>query len=664
MELSKLPSEILGLILDSASVSFALLRLWKCGNRILNAKLSSGITYVDWRHSSLLPSQVPSLLFDLPNLRNVTLKLGDYHHVDQCSWKSTITRLPRGLQTLRIGRPQHGSSFDEAFLLPQAIPDPDITPSIASNEQVCPLEMLFPELTTLYINRMDSSVVLTLTTFPSTLTRLRIPDVEFAPRATTTPLLMSVLPRSLIHFDTRIQVFFGFRTTDQTRSQAFLKDWTDAPPLLEHIREIAFWRSPPRDLNWMPRTLTKCQLKGINQSDASIQSLPPALISVHFNGFISTLGSLDWVQVIPRSLTTLALERQAWFYDLQSVIDLLPRSLTHLSVPNARLNSLYPRQRRRRLQLKGALAIERASWPPNLIHLACSIESLPLGLLALLPRTIAVLKLTYNSQRSKVCLKLVAAEIAPHLESFSLSTIRAHRFFSLQIDGALPSSLTEVIVTPQTINSSGPTRDSIEQLPKSVTSLTMRSSSGSTAPSDNRYFGSWKRPLQLPPRLTNLDIEEMSFSWFAALPRSLTRLSIRALRIPLVTQGVDEMDVFRGLPPNLTELRVERSNGCHPGHHRKNPPTLSPLSFQHTHLPLLRKLVIERHGTFPSAALRNLPKSLTCLIIFVEDPQENDISCLSNKLIDIEINDEIIAHGLLEMKKYSVLKNRRHLLYH
>lgn len=102
-ELAALPSELLDCILGNERSSFLILRLWKCGNKIMNAKLSESITYVSLSHADVSTSRYPRFLPQLRKLRHLALSSNVSLMLD-CpqEWNLELAKLPASLEHLEL----------------------------------------------------------------------------------------------------------------------------------------------------------------------------------------------------------------------------------------------------------------------------------------------------------------------------------------------------------------------------------------------------------------------------------------------------------------------------------------------------------------------------------------------------------------------------------
>lgn len=599
MDLLRFPTEILGLIVSFPSTSYLLLRLWKCGNKALTARLAMGVTEVHWQHESHLRSTFPSLVFDLPKLHHLTLVAPAGLMTNTSRWHSVLDSLPKGLQTLHLV-----ASGEGPFLLSRA-------------NQV-DLNTLLPSLSTLILQSSYLKMVQALTLqLPSNLTRLSL-DVLIS---SVEPRFASYLPRSLRYLGGMVSIKCYWTMIDKSHMAQLMRDisddWSHAPPHLEHIELLNFHQSPST-LPWLPRTLLSCKLDPIIWSLDMASSLPPKLqkLCISSNGAINESG---W-DALPKNLTSLACRTS--FNSDPVYLSELPQSLKYLSIDSFADLSGQPHRFRAKIGRHGVLA---PNLLPNLrtLHLF-NLKSLRPEIIKSLPTGLTELSLTIG-YLTNTHLRLRGDAFPKSLKSLSLRIGNARITYTAEIVGALPSSLTFFRFLSYSARCFGVPRQSIESLPDSISSLKLASisrySDDVRSVYMNRAFGPWKAPLKLPMSLTSVSLAECLSSWFPSLPRSLTKLKVAILRIPVISQRLLEMDIFEGLPPKLTELNcIEMDHfGGVPTASKAN--IVSHLSFSKTIIPALTSLRICT-PKFPHTVLKNLPRGLKSLAIQLDIPTE------------------------------------------
>lgn len=570
LSLLHFPPELLGLILSFPSSSHLILRLWKCGNKALTARLALSVTEVHWQHSNILVGRFPSLLLELPNLRHLTVFAHNQLISSPLQMKSTLEQLPKGLQTL-------------TFKFPQS--------TIFFGPPVSPLRELFPSLQTLGLHQSISwdKYAHSLSSLPENLTRLELPELRL-PTAEY-PHIMSILPRTLLYLDCYVTLNTP-RVVAKESIDAHLKDWSLAPPQLKHIRSIVY--EGDLDSRWLPRTLESCRFS--STSSKAMTALPDSLTDL----FVRIPMTEGWSARLPPRLTALETRVTMINDDVPLVISDLPPGLTFLKAGDTLdLDHTHPRGPK-----KGSQSLlHEDKWPPKLETLNMTVTSLRPDYLARIPLSVTDLSLRVVRQCSRNHhLKVPGHVFGPNLKTLKLESFHQSIPMSFDIVGNLPSSMTSISIINHSDRSVGLSRKCIESLPDSITDLDISSDSQL-----HREFGSWKVPLKLPMSLTSLRTSILASGWFSSLPRSLKEIELDALNIPLMSQGALEMDVFEGLPSGLEVLKVTLFHH-HPGTPKSSTVLTLPLSFSKARLPVLKVLAIyDSYVTFPYSMLQYLP---------------------------------------------------------
>lgn len=656
--LSNLPSDILGLILSTPASSFLLLRLWKCGDLLLNAKLSAGVTSVDLRHSPVLDSRFPLLLVELLKLRSLSL------HSDAAGFAlprmmSQLPKLSKELHELEMSGPWASSFLKPTFVLPPNH-DADCAPVLTS------LRGILPSLQTLRIlnTRQTPDLLGAIPFLPSSLTCLGRMHIEISHSHRN---IMSVLPRTLVRFEASIHFVFRWTTTNsETKAliNAIKMDWAQAPPNLQHIDQI-LCQSCPDSWDWLPKSLLSADIGGFNWNASSMPSFPSVCTTLK-----NTIhrDSLDFQNIKPPPHLT-DIQLSATEISGANIAE-LPRRLTRLVIHNSQELDwrvlLPPEYLENRIgSMKPPL--KPLDWPPHLSVLILSPTSLHQNPLAHLPTTITDLKLIFWRPKNRV-VRLNAnifggGGLSSNLKRLELQCGSNEGYLSFEIIGTLPSSLHSLIIKAKSENGAMPRTQIETAFPESLTELELTHEGP-----HNRKLGSWDVPLKLPSRLTSLKISELASGWLSTLPHTLVKLDLTNLIIPLLTQKVIEMDVFQGLPPNLTYLSIFTSNRHHPDvPDEAKVNTMPLLSFSQTKLPQLRVLLLSSQLTrFPTSTVANLPRGLQQLSINFAD-SIYFVDLLPTGLVDLKINGTSVFK-LTEQNQDTEgsikLRERLQLLYH
>ena len=295
--LSHLSSAVLGLIVDSSRSFYVYLRLYLCGNRSLNSKLSSGVTRIKLvGKGPLAISEFPRSVLSLCALRRLTIESTSPVVDDPLEWRNIINSLPPTLERLKLsfagvemflldGTPRSADDYS-CFLHPKG-------PSLL----VC-LGLRFPHLHTLKL--YDSFAPLRLQpkdylSLPSNLTCLGLDHIEYEE-----PFL-SLLPRSLTHLD----VDLDLTQVDRTK---LAQDWSLAPPNLQTVTSMSFEHNDP---SFLPSSLTQTNLYIIGPPLSLPRNLRTLCIQLKSNR-ASRLEAymVEQLGALPSTLVKLSLARE------------------------------------------------------------------------------------------------------------------------------------------------------------------------------------------------------------------------------------------------------------------------------------------------------------------------------------------------------------------
>lgn len=558
LSLAHLPAEILGQILELQGLSPALVNLWKCGNRILNAKISSHVTEVDLKGLPFCSFAPPRLLFQLRSLYSLSLTC----ELDCAFFPEFMAQLPDTLVNLEIKRAVQSEAYQ---------PPCSSKLSIDMHERFPLLETFFLEAPRGFKGGYGSILL------PHTITHLSLHvfclvygEVEGAPESL---LYMADLPRTLIQLSGTLEMQIYDLDDDY-----LYEDWSNAPPGLEQIDWIEFTQKVPIDFYWLPRQLKWVEWMtghwGISRPEVLAESLPPTLASFSLSGMCCSYpdaGPLrgEFLGALPTTLRLLDLD----IYDIGDVTP-LPSALTQLKASLGDLFSAledsWEDEKRR-----GVRATWLDYWPPHLTSLSCLISELTSTKVELLPRSLTFLDLTFWAS---VNFEFDGSLLPPNLVQLELQAQKKYI-----ITGMLPRSLVELNFRDTTPTVRSP-------LPSSVTKV-----------STNTTLG-----LDLHEGILELYLAQCEFYELASLPRSLT-----ALKINIMVMHQDSIDIFDTgslfgpLPPGLRYLRVI-------GGGLPMSVALDPARPLRVVLPGLETLHLP-HTKFPSEFLRELPSSLKVL---------------------------------------------------
>lgn len=573
--LSVLPPHALDQILGQVACSYLVIRLWLCGDRKFNVKLSKGLSLLALNGHLFSDSPFPRLVFEFHQLRYLTVSSPKRLTRATFRWPEIVKMLPRSLESLTI------SHNDDVNDLPW--------PAMESLSRLHTFVMQGP-----VVNYFPSSIFPAL---PASLTKLSAPLDFHYPSGDRAPL--SNLPRALLILQGFKLSFVQYQTN--AAAESFASDLLNAPPNLQLFEPVLWpqsyaaqvapseeWILPSlTELDWA-RIPTPYWTQPLALSLLSKPSINLQTLRIHFADLQA--------DSLPRSLTTLSLHIYR-ATDLLSQIKLLPRSLTSLSLSSeARLHHNE--------EHFGAWAtVDGCQWPPDLIDLALVGSAVPSQHLANLPQTINKLSIAIaHTLQKSVSTKL----LPPSLTDLQLTTFSK---VSLDFD-----HLKTCILIPQ----QGPGEDeyTLDNLaPASLTHLVIPMKFRADRPNS--------KPPTLPAGLTTLCVSSWPCSWFECLPRGLQHFETETLdgtsESPLTASG----RLFDALPPSLKQLKVTGRTSTTP-----NSSVLPPQNFDS--VPSLQVLVLLMpvHSSF----LHLVPRSLTHLEFMPRSIKEESLPLLPPRL--------------------------------
>lgn len=588
MRLDLFPPEILGCILGFSSTSYLVIRLWKCGDHVLNKKLAMGVTTTTLRQHPQVATQWPALLSQLDNLRRLSVSSDTDLVLDPNGWLPTLKALPKTLEALEINSP------DEPLALNGHGDDEELARTAQEKGTTLLLNIgtIFPCLRELFVSNVDHYSLFPV--LPPTLTTLGSTSTI---KCGSSPLI-SLLPRSLERLEAYVLVHFGI-----TEEETLFADWSLAPPNLQHI-DILRWVECPSSAKWIPRSLTSGRI-GFSGRQSSplcareLSSLPPLLTEASFELCTSARCKEShhrpgdtWSSQLPKSLKALRAMPSAVLspHSIQS----LPSSLTKLDITEisgAAWNQLITHD-------------SIINWPPCLEVLSLSIDNLNAGTLAILPRNIKELELKVRT--SGLPKALFADALPSTLQALSVR-FATRGSGEVPIIGNLPTSLTDITLHHDGYECFALTGLS---LPDSLTSLIYTSSV---------VLKQLTEPWALPRGLTVLELAHWRFDWFGAIPPSVTHLNITHLCSDPLSPPSSEIDLFSDLTPSVVVLKIENN---YPIPDR----VLELSSTAFSTLVNLEVIFAPTALLLPSKAIRTLPRTLRELDIPVKRLEAEDIT--------------------------------------
>lgn len=579
MNIVDLPKDILGQVLSYWDSSYLLIPLWKCGNRLLNSKLASGVQYIDLIHYSGLLSQYPLLISELTQLRHLHLKSPFIIMGNGLEWPDQLFKLPRTLETLSV----------ESADLPHSI----LNVSHKSTASVfLPLKAsiptfrhLFPRLSTL---ALDGQIEPFLLELPFALTSLTVPSLD---SSCDLPII-SILPRTLRFLNSFVKVRFMPSTTDSLKAA-----WISAPPDLEFITTLE-WTGLDTDLTWIPRSLLIGDLQYVNiVFREAIKSDSP-----HWRQIFSTLPPRLEQLKMPRLPLQMVLQGLS-----TDVASLLPRTLKelHINALNLAAIRLLPSSLTK-LTLSADtdwkmddVGANVPLFPPTLQTLLILLPHPDIGILKLIPSTLTSLRLITSSDNgSNFDLDLLPPNLT-YLEILLTKTI--------QLQNNWPKRLSNL----RLVNTGSECQMNHNHfdllLPSSITSLRLYGSAPAAYDVTDALF----------PNLRTLNVEDWHTRLSSrTLPRSLTKISVSEFKL-LIDDENERNDYFATLPSSLAEFVVLTMEGLK-----------QPSSASFSSLPRLSKLQIDTSVVFPTAVLQNLPGGIRDVSLGLDSPDDVDYAPL------------------------------------
>lgn len=536
--LSALPAEILDLILSHDDLSHLVVRLWKAGDKRLNAKLSAGITMVGLYRAEGYDFPLPAVLSQLRGLTHLSLKSKGSFVLQSHHWLSLVLKLPKTLTWLEIVTDDSNVAFINHATGIGPVP-------FKRGDSPCiDIGATLPRLKTLKLRTTSPNLFPAL---PSTLTALHsnLSDYE--------DLSMATLPRSLQILESELWV--GIDSEEPTEDQ-IAEDWYPelehfacAPPDLDHISHIDVdifsgrqtWGAQlPKGL----RTLNFCQ--DVDVTPLLVSLLPRSLTAIKMMNvqYLELRPFLDEnapSSIWPPSLLTLELI----IYDYKpAYIAALPRSLTELHVS-------FPEH-------DSSSSLFASELPPQLRSLTIASADGYLGIEEPLPRTLTQLSLlgpcTALKRWSDLPPSITSLELkldgSPNWADSILSlTTLILDYCQPEYFKLIPRTVTRLEINVLGLGQLDPSLPaaslrSLLDLPLSLVSFTLK-----------RYKGDdfTEMPLSAFNQLEELRLPGTMYfetSVFASLPRSLRILEMEI-------RGGDAKD-FLHLPPRLSFCNLGR----------------------------------------------------------------------------------------------------------
>lgn len=556
MALSFLPTELIALILCNKSTSYLVIALWKCGDRLLNRKLASGVHYIHLEDSLLhSSSRYPLVLSCFTNLTYLSINRGYWPLLPSATRLRSELRKLNGskLKTLRIQSREATFAFTR-----QASPEES---SLDHGEIPWDLSAQFPVLTTLKIlpkvpistNNFGPS----LSALPPSLTKLvgLEPEDLFDLQDNTTDL--SAMPASLTQwsrlFDKNTLMNASWPDMHLQRSlpKGFdticvrLSDSACLNPL-DDYRTLDLSKQPSkvffgfevplvlsaRIIPTLPSTVTQLGLvqvgrsmdwAGIEQVGRTISASnfwPPSLRSLSVTG---TVLPEIFLKLLPPYLEELTLH---WDHHGFAASQ-LPRGLLRLKLTLRAWDTPFE---------------DEIVFPPGLLCLTIDghVEEIADGFFERLPSSLTQLGIPYTEDFIYRDLEN-AFELPPRLTSFSSGKWKA-RWFS-----KLPPTLTSLTIA-EIDHSPYKSVDACEEhymcLPKGLRSLSLSTSRDSNFSTSSRLFSHLSQ------------LEELYMSQLAVFDKDILkhlRMNPKLKYLQLMVHSLNE-EAASFINPNLSFL--------------------------------------------------------------------------------------------------------------
>ena len=535
MELANFPSEVLAEITAYTHGSAAIVSLWKCGNAVLQSKLSQCITKLDLKDQRLVSrSRFPKLICSLKNLRSLALDRGNWPLMSSSrQLASEINSLQLlKLETLDL-KCMLGDDALELFNGENNLTLPSESVHTGTVTTFWNLTHSFPMLRTLkvafgvpLIGIPTKDLLLSL---PSTLTHLAMPLDDIYDHDTP---LMSLLPTDLLHFEATIAVY-----TVLISSLSSCPVWSNPPPHLHTIEEILL-TTRPTSYEFLPRTLTKCELGRSNWTSEAIASLPPGFGNIVIESYEGE--SIVSFPPLARKVTL----RSHGLITSSHVLTSLPKALTSLTL--AHRYDEYNNNEIASLVVNFSFPIMH--WPPGLVNLHLIPYLLTNQHLEALPTSIKSLGFAWGSNDPIDCSKLPR-----RLEVINVSLHRSYQ--SLSLLPGFPNTLTTLCLFtthPQ------PVLDSkiLTVLPSSLQSLELQSTLES-------WINCTHDDIKFPASLTSLELSHWPHKWFSLLPSSLRSFVLYHSPFEASFCPNETTDYFEHLPTTLETIFVQFTGDMH-----------------------------------------------------------------------------------------------------
>jgi hypothetical protein len=607
-----LPAEVLDHVLRGSDISHHAITLWKCGSRLLNAKLAAGCTKIDLQdHKRRYLTRFPQMLTQLRHLRSLRISRGTFRMEGAESIGKALQKLSSSIEELELEFSESEFSFLQTpfpiviksiaeILSPKKEVD-DIVLPLDGESRLWDVRGTFPALKRLILNTRSPALHSSdLKHLPPSITHLQVGVSELDHVGVWPPHLQELI-------------------VNQLKPILPPRSFPSFPPTLK-ILSTGFDFSSEDEIRTLPRQLE--ELKSRNEamdfklSVEATAALPPNLKSLRLSPYTPfeeiMAKNPGW---IPKNLTILDMQ---WSYLDPCFLPSLPSCMTKLKISS----------------FNWPLITDSSMFPASLNKLSVrSCTQLNQGFMRILPPRLKSLRI-YEAEYANVN----ALEALP--KSLTSVFIDSDAFFDMP--SYWPPNLTKCTISFLR-TSDNPHKST--NLPETLL----------------RFATSSRFPLlQLPSRLASLAValkcnlkEGAENSVLALLPRTLRSLNMGTF------VGVLTKTVLAALPTGLTSLNfdvpeqvlpLEQDGDQEEASERTisidDPNLLRVASDCFEDLNSMTSLRVAGHlsyrhdwekATFPESCLFKLPKNLTFLSINVTEITDDPIEFLPRSLLVLVI---------------------------
>lgn len=590
--LNHFPPEILDFILGSDFSSHRVLLLWKCGDQLLNSKLSTAIAQLHLQNQrpGFCPTTVARLPFSLRFLRSLTICSASTLADNPIEASKLISSLPATLEALNICAAHCLYAF-----MNHAPESTYTTPKTLSTQyqrgfsRLISMETLFPRLQSLIIDDNAHSTSIDyndVAALPSTLTYLevltKVDNSEWS-------LYITLLPSQLRHIK-RVSLRNSVRDS-----------WPTG--ILPELHTLDFEADPYLGPHTLPPSLTRCPTNfRWNLALARSWPLPNlthlSLYDLDHDSFLQ--AGTQWFLELPKSVTSI--EMLIFNAEFQQTIPF--SDLHHLppTVTNFECDFIANDD--------GAIThLKNQSLKTLLLNFDSDYSPL---ILPLLPQGLKKLQVYLSIDQTNGETALKANDLPPDLTYLNLVTSPMYSSYK----GQFPQHLTDLVLSHGRMS-----QENFNLLPNSITRLVL---SFDRHHSKNDIPNGWR----LPTSITSLQINQWPSDELGAMSKyGLTHLEIQNLTGIETSSAAQNEALFEALPTSLTSLVLSQ------------PYPHTPLQNQRiTHLQSLTLLSIANLGTFDSIILRSVPETcLNSLSVRLSSIREIDASWIPQRLQELSL---------------------------